>query len=86
MAVAPAAVAGLVVGLALHLLAVYLRDNGPAFDSISFRGNGALVVLPLALVILIVGEVAFALRRAWPALAVWPAALFAGMFLIAGSF
>jgi hypothetical protein len=81
-----AAVAGLMVGLALHFLAVYLRDYGPAFDSISFRGNGALIVLPLAVVILIIGEVAFALRRAWPALAVWPVALFAGMFVVAGSF
>jgi hypothetical protein len=26
-------------GLTMHFLAVFLRDNGPSFDRISFRGN-----------------------------------------------
>ena len=39
----------LLFGLALHFLAVFLRDNGPSFDGISLRGNGALIVLPVAL-------------------------------------
>ncbi|SRR6266496_5654438 len=44
-------------GLAMHFLAVFLRDNGPSFDSISFRGNGALIILPVTLLGLIIGEI-----------------------------
>ena len=73
-------------GLALHYLAVFLRDNGPSFDSISFRGNGALIVLPIALIGLIIGEIVCVRRRAWLGVVVLPLAIFLGLFVIAGSF
>ena len=57
----------LLFGLAMHFLAVLLRDNGPSFDDISFRSNGALIVLPVALLGLILGEIVYVRRRAWPA-------------------
>ena len=73
-------------GLALHFLAVFLRDNGPSFDGISFRGNGALIVLPVALLGLIIGEIVCVSRRAWLAVVLLPFAIFIGLFIIAGSF
>jgi hypothetical protein len=78
--------AGLLVGLALHFLAVYLRDYGPQGAGFSLRGNGALIVLPLAAAALVVGEVWCALRREWPGMVLLPITLFLGMFVIAGSF
>jgi hypothetical protein len=80
------AVAALCIGLALHALAIWLRDSGPAWDGVSFRGNGALVVLLLAVAVLIAGEVVAARRRSWLGMLLIPAALFAGLFLVAGSF
>ena len=76
----------LVVGLALQAVAVYLRDDGPAWDGVSFRGNGALVVLPVALVLVLVGVVACARRRAWLGMLLVPVGVFLGMFVVAGSF
>jgi hypothetical protein len=73
-------------GLALHVLAVLFRDNGPSFDSISLRGNGALTVLPVALFGLILGEIVCVRRRAWLAVILLPFTVFIGLFLIAGSF
>ncbi len=73
-------------GLALHFLSMLLRDNGPSFDGISFRGNGALIVLPVALFGLIIGEIACVRRRAWLALILLPFSVFIGLFIIAGSF
>ena len=54
----------LLVGLALHFLVVFLRDNGPSFNGISLRGNGALIVLAVALLGLILGEIVAVRRRA----------------------
>lgn len=76
----------LIFGLALHFLAVFLRDNGPSFDGISFRGNGALIILPLALLGLIIGEIVCVRRRAWLAVVLLPFAVYIGLFVIAGSF
>ena len=73
-------------GLAMHYLAVFLRDNGPSFDSISFRGNGALIMLPVALLCLIIGEIVCVRRRAWLAVVLLPFAVYIGLFVIAGSF
>jgi hypothetical protein len=73
-------------GLTLHFLAVSLRDNGPSFDGISFRGNGALIILPVALFGLIIGEIVCVSRRAWLAVVLLPFAVFIGLFVIAGSF
>lgn len=73
-------------GLALHFLAVFLRDNGPSFDGISFRGNGALIVLPVALLGLIIGEIMCVSRHAWLGVVLLPFAVFIGLFIIAGSF
>ena len=72
-------------GLALHFLAVFLRDNGPSFDGISFRGNGALIVLPVALLGLIICEIMCVSRRAWLGVVLLPFAIFIGLFIIAGS-
>jgi hypothetical protein len=76
------------VGLALHALALYLRDSGPTWDalSISFRGNGALIVLLPALAALLVGEFLCLRRRAWAGALLVPAGLLAGRFVVAGSF
>ena len=74
------------LGLAMHYLAVFLRDNGPSFDSISFRGNGALIILPVALLGLIIGEIVCVRRRAWLAVVFLPFAVYIGLFVIAGSF
>jgi hypothetical protein len=76
-----AVVTALCIGLALHALAIWLRDSGPAWGGISFRGNGALVVLFLAAAVLIAGEVVAFRRRAWLAMLLIPVALFAGLFL-----
>lgn len=77
---------GLLVGLALHFLAVFLRDQGPSFDGISLRGNGALIVLPVAGLVLILGEIVCVRSRAWFAAVLLPIALFLGLFVIVGSF
>jgi hypothetical protein len=76
----------LLFGLTLHVLAMFLSDNGPSFDGISFRGNGALIVLPVALLGLIIGEIVCVRRRAWLAVVLLPFAVFIGLFIIAGSF
>jgi hypothetical protein len=81
-----AASAGLLVGLALHFLAVYLRDYGPEGAGFSLRGNGALIVLPVAVALLLAGALVCAQRRAWLGMVLLPVAMFLGMFVIAGSF
>jgi hypothetical protein len=78
------AVAALCIGLALHALAIWLRDSGPAWDGVSLRGNGALVVLLLAAAVMVVGELVTARRRSWLGMLVIPVALFAGLFVVAG--
>jgi hypothetical protein len=76
----------LIAGLAIHGLAITLRDSGPSFDQYSFSGNGALIVGPLAMLLVIVGVTICILRRAWVGLALVPLAMDAGMFVILGSF
>ena len=73
-------------GITLYFLAVFLRDNGPSFNSISFRGNGALIILPVALLGLIIGEIVCVRRRAWLAVVLLPFAVYIGLFVVAGSF
>jgi hypothetical protein len=55
----------LCTGLVVRALAVWLRDSGPARDGVSLKGNGALIVLPVAVVALVVVEVEAARRRSW---------------------
>jgi hypothetical protein len=74
----------LCTGLAMHVLAVWLRDSGPAWDGMSLKGNGALIVLPVAVVALVVVEVEAARRRSWLGMLLVPVALFAGLFVVAG--
>jgi hypothetical protein len=81
-----AAAGGLLAGLGLHFLAVYLRDYGPEWPGISFRGNGALIVLPLAAVLLLAGVIYCVSRRVCLGVVLLPLTLFLGMFVIAGSF
>ena len=80
-----AAVAGFLVGLILHLVAVYARDHGPAWGEYSLRGNGAIALLLLAPLALLVGEAFYLRRRAWPALVLLPAAMFLGLFVVLGT-
>jgi len=77
---------GLLVVLALHYLAVFLRDQGPSFDGIALRGNGALIVVPVAALVLMLGESVCVRSRAWVAAVLLPIALFLGLFVIVGSF
>lgn len=70
---------GLGSGFVLHSLAVFLRDAGPAGSGWSLRGNGALVVLPLAALVLIAGALLWCRQRAWYAVVCWPLALVAGL-------
>jgi hypothetical protein len=76
--------AALLAGLALHVLAVALRDAGPVWGAISLRGNGATAVLPLAVAALVVAEVFCVRHRAWLGLALVPVGLVAGLFVVLG--
>lgn len=75
---------GLLCGLLLHFLTVYMRDYGPAFGDFSLRGNGAIIFLLLPLLLLLLGEVWSLRRRAWLGAVLLPCALFAGLFLLVG--
>ena len=77
---------GLGVGLALHFVAVYQRDHGPAGAGQSLRGNGAAVVLVLAVVLLVAGAVVSTRRGGWRGSLLWSVALVVGLFVIAGGF
>jgi hypothetical protein len=77
---------GLGIGLVLRLLAVYLRDHGPEGVGWSLRGNGAAVVLAFAALLLMVGMIVSARRGSWLAMALWSAALIAGLFVVGGGF
>ncbi len=79
-----ATIAGLLFGLALHLVTAYARDHGPSGDNYSLRGNGAIVLLLLAPLAVLIGEAVYARRRAWLAMALLPLATVAGLFLILG--
>jgi hypothetical protein len=76
--------AALLAGLVLHVLAVALRDAGPVWGAVSLRGNGAAVVLPLAVAALVVTEVFCVRQRAWLGLALVPVGLVAGLFVVLG--
>ncbi len=77
---------GLLFGLTLHMIAVALRDYGPSGPGWSLRGNGALIVLPIAVLGLVAGEVVCAQRRLWLGMLLLPLTIFAGLFVVAGSF
>jgi hypothetical protein len=79
-----AGAAALLFGLALHALTVWARDQGPTWGTTSLRGNGAIVLLLLAPVALVLGELWCLRRRAWLGAALVPIGLFAGLFLLAG--
>jgi hypothetical protein len=73
-----------VAGLGLHTLAVATRDFGPAWGALSLRGNGAAIVLPLAVATFVLGEVLCVRRRAWLGMALVPLGLFVGLFVALG--
>ena len=79
-----AAIAGLLVGLALHGATVYARDHGPTVGGYSLSGNGAIVLLLLAPVALLAGEVLCARRHAWLGMALLPLTGFLGLFVLHG--
>jgi hypothetical protein len=77
---------GLLLGIVLHLIALWLRDYGPSGSGFSFRGNGATIVIPVALIGIVLLEIQCIRRRAWIAAALAPLAVIAGLFVIFGSF
>ena len=81
-----AAVGGLVLGISLHLFTTFLDQNGPRIGPLAFNGNGALVVpfcvLPL---VLLVGLILLAIRRAYLPMALFAVTLIVG-FAVLGPF
>ena len=75
---------GLLFGVALHFVVVYFRDNGPEWPGFSLRGNGAIILLLLAPLALILGEVWAIRRRAWVGAVLFPITLLLGLFGIFG--
>jgi hypothetical protein len=80
-----AAALGLAFGVALHFVTLYFRDYGPSWDGTSLKGNGAIVVLLLAPVALLAGELWCLRRRAWLGMALLPVAIFLGLFVVFGT-
>lgn len=78
------AASAVLAGLVLHILAVAMRDFGPEWGALSLRGNGAAIVLPLAVATFVVGEVLCVRRRAWLGMALVPLGLFVGLFVVLG--
>jgi len=81
-----AAVGGLAFGLALHYLALYLRDYGPSAGSWSLRGNGAITIVLAGALVVLAAEFPLVRRRAWPAVVALPIAAFLGLFVLVGTF
>ena len=79
-----AAAIGLLVGFALHAVTVYARDHGPALAGYSLRGNGAIVLLLLAPLILVVAEVVCFRQRAWLGTLAFPLTMLLGLFVVLG--
>jgi hypothetical protein len=75
---------GLLFGLGLHFVTIYFRDHGPSFGGFSLNGNGAIILLVLAPIALIIGEVYAVRNRAWPGVILLPVAIFLGVFVIMG--
>ena len=78
------AAAALLAGLGLHVLAVATRDFGPEWGAISLRGDGAAIVLPLAVATFVVGEVLRVRRRARLGAVLVPIGRLAGLLLVLG--
>jgi len=81
-----AGVGGVILGFLIHLVAVFLRDNGPTMGGLSLRGNGAAIVLPVAIAIALLAIWFLARRRSWVAVVFAPIALFVGLFNLGGGF
>ncbi len=79
-----AATTGFLFGLVLHVVTATVGDHGPTWGEYSLRGNGAIVLLLLAPLALLVGEVLYARRRAWLAMALLPVAMILGLFVVLG--
>lgn len=77
---------GVGAGLVLHVLAIYLRDHGPSGEGWSLRGNGAAVVLVLAVAVLIAGLLWWARRGGWLSALAWTVALVIGLVVVRGGF
>jgi hypothetical protein len=75
---------GLLFGLGLHVVTIYFRDHGPSFGGFSLNGNGAIILLVLAPIALIIGEVYAVRNRAWLGVILLPVAIFFGVFVILG--
>ena len=68
----------LLAGVGLRVLLDWANHHGPSGDGWTLQGNGALVLLPLWPVVLILGEIAVAYKRAWLAVPLLPVALVLG--------
>ncbi len=65
-------------------MTIYFRDHGPSFGGFSLNGNGAIILLVLAPIALIIGEVYAVRNRAWLGVILLPVAIFFGVFVILG--
>ena len=80
-----AVVAGALLGIGTALGGRFLEANGPQIGPLAFNGNGALVV-PFCVVplLLVLGGVVLALRKAWLAMALYAISFVAGYLPFSG--
>ena len=80
-----AVVAGALLGIGTAFFGKFLEAKGPVVGPLAFNGNGALVV-PFCVVplLLALGSVVLALRRAWLAMALYVIAFVAGYVPVSG--
>ena len=80
-----AAVAGALLGIGTAFAGKFLEANGPRVGPLAFNGNGALVVpFCAAPLLLALGILVLALRRAWLAMALSAVAFVAGYLPFSG--
>jgi len=80
-----AVVVGALLGIGTAFAGKFLEGHGPAIGPFAFNGNGALVVpFCAAPLLLALGVVVLALRRAWLAMALYVIAFVAGYLPFSG--
>lgn len=80
-----ALVGGALLGVGTAFVGKFLEGNGPTIGPFAFNGNGALVVPFCAVPLLLaLGIVVLALRRAWLAIALYVIAFVAGYLPFSG--
>jgi hypothetical protein len=80
-----AVVVGALLGIGTAFAGTFLEANGPTIGPLAFNGNGALIVPFCAVPLLLaLGIVVLALRRAWLAMALYVVAFVAGYLPFSG--